>query len=341
MPRDGGLVAVRPVGLSDAIGEGRAVEIRQEGVGGAGQSRLQLARWGQHAIASVGAEALDKRVAALELANDFTQPDLVGGPGQAHASSAAACRDDEAGLGELAHDLHQMVARDPVFASDFVRGDDALGLCSEPHQGTKPKIGERGKAHDCDGPKAGCGDVVLETILRILIRDAMLLQTKYHFRGRDMHSGEREEAIDRRAAFAADVHQRTGIDEPMIERLVHGFYSRVRADEVLGPIFAERITDWGPHLDRMCAFWSSVTLMSGRYHGRPMPAHAPLPIEAAHFDRWLSLFEATARDLCPSAAAELFVEKARLIAHSLELGIASFRGQMLMPGERLECARRA
>lgn len=139
----------------------------------------------------------------------------------------------------------------------------------------------------------------------------------------------------RRAAFAAAVRQRTGIDERMIERLVHAFYGRVQADKVLGPIFVERIADWPAHLARMCAFWSSVVLMSGRYHGRPMQAHAPLPVEGSHFDRWLELFAATARDVCPPAAANLFIEKAKMIAESLELGIATHRGLMLAKGERL------
>ena len=139
----------------------------------------------------------------------------------------------------------------------------------------------------------------------------------------------------RRAAFAADVETRTGIDEETIARLVHAFYARVRADALLGPVFDSRITDWTPHLQRMCAFWSSVVLMTGRYHGRPMPAHAPLPVDAAHFDRWLALFEATAREVCAPAAAELFLAKARMIASSLELGIATHRGMLLRPGERL------
>jgi len=139
----------------------------------------------------------------------------------------------------------------------------------------------------------------------------------------------------RRAAFANEVRQRTGIDEHMIERLVHAFYGRVQADNVLGPIFVERIADWPAHLARMCAFWSSVTLMSGRYHGRPMQAHAPLPVEGTHFDRWLELFAATARDVCPPAAADLFIDKATMIAESLELGIATHRGLMLAKGERL------
>lgn len=148
-------------------------------------------------------------------------------------------------------------------------------------------------------------------------------------------AGTTDEASSRRAAFAADVTAETGIDDEMIHRLVHAFYDRVRDDAVLGPIFAERITDWEPHLAKMCAFWSSVMLMTGRYHGRPMPVHARLPVGAKHFDHWLALFETTARDVCPPAAAERFVEKSRLIAQSLEMGIATSRGVMLAPGERL------
>lgn len=148
-------------------------------------------------------------------------------------------------------------------------------------------------------------------------------------------SAKSEERFERRTAFAAEVRAATGIDDEMIKGLVHAFYGRVRADAVLGPIFDARITDWEPHLARMCAFWSSVMLMSGTYHGRPMPAHAPLPVSAMHFDRWLALFEATAADVCPPAAAARFVERAHAIAESLELGIATFRGQVLAPGERL------
>jgi hemoglobin len=143
------------------------------------------------------------------------------------------------------------------------------------------------------------------------------------------------DAEARRAAFAADVQARTGIDEDMIRCLVHTFYDRIRADEVLGPIFAERIADWAPHLERMCAFWSSVTLMTGRYHGRPMQAHAPLPVDGSHFDRWLGLFAVTANDVCPPAAASYFIERAHMIAESLELGIGTARGLMLAKGERL------
>ncbi|MET0868110.1 MAG: group III truncated hemoglobin [Pseudorhodoplanes sp.] len=139
---------------------------------------------------------------------------------------------------------------------------------------------------------------------------------------------------ERRERITADIMQRTGIDEAMIERLVHGFYAKVRADSVLGPVFDSRITNWEPHLAQMCAFWSSVALMTGRYHGTPMAKHLPLPIDGGHFDRWLGLFEQAAREICPPVAAAHFVERARRIAQSLEFGIAGAHGVMLGKGER-------
>jgi hemoglobin len=140
----------------------------------------------------------------------------------------------------------------------------------------------------------------------------------------------------RREQLTAEIMERTGIDEAMIERLVRGFYARVREDAVLGPIFETRIKDWEPHLAQMCAFWSSVALMTGRYHGTPMARHLPLPVDAGHFDRWLGLFELAAREICPGEAEAHFVERARRIAASLELGIAGAHGVMLGKGERFQ-----
>jgi len=140
--------------------------------------------------------------------------------------------------------------------------------------------------------------------------------------------------VPRRAEITDRIRRETGIDDGMIDRLVRSFYDRVRQDALLGPVFAARIADWEPHLQRMCAFWSSVALMSGRYHGQPMQAHLPLPIDARHFDRWLALFEATARETCPAKAADHFIERARRIAESLELGIASSHGVLLAKGQR-------
>jgi hemoglobin len=141
-------------------------------------------------------------------------------------------------------------------------------------------------------------------------------------------------ALERRERITAEIVASTGITERLIERLVRAFYAKVRNDAVLAPIFDARIGDWEPHLQQMCAFWSSVALMSGRYHGTPMVKHLPLPVDADHFDRWHALFEQTAREVCSPEAAAYFVERARRIAASLELGVAGSQGVMLGNGER-------
>ena len=86
--------------------------------------------------------------------------------------------------------------------------------------------------------------------------------------------------------------------EPMIGLLVRTFYERARQDDVIGPVFAAAVEDWEDHIAKITDFWSSVMLRTGRYGGRPMRPHLILPLEGRHFDRWLDLFEATARELC-------------------------------------------
>jgi hemoglobin len=127
-----------------------------------------------------------------------------------------------------------------------------------------------------------------------------------------------------------------GVTEEMIHQVVHGFYARIRQDPALGPIFNRVIADdaWPAHLQKMCDFWSSVMLMSGRFHGAPMPAHLRIQgqngdgFNARHFARWLHLFSETVAELCPPEAAALFEQKSQMIAQSLQLGIAASRGEI-------------
>jgi len=140
-----------------------------------------------------------------------------------------------------------------------------------------------------------------------------------------------EGAAERRARITRDLMEKTGIDDVMIECLVRTFYARVQADQLIGPVFAARIEDWDAHIAKLCAFWSSVALMTGRYHGQPMQAHLELRIAAEHFDRWIAIFEATASELCPPEAATHFIDRARRIADSFELGMAMRQGKIASP----------
>jgi hemoglobin len=146
----------------------------------------------------------------------------------------------------------------------------------------------------------------------------------------DRLKAEREAAAARRNLLTQDAIERTGITEEMIGELVTRFYGRVREDALLGPVFA-RVQNWDEHLANLRDFWSSVVLMSGRYHGSPMRAHMPLSLAGDHFDRWLDLFEPTAHEVCPPAAAALFIDKARRIADSFEMASATLAGRIAAP----------
>lgn len=121
----------------------------------------------------------------------------------------------------------------------------------------------------------------------------------------------------RRPEHTARLMAETGLDDAMVQDLVYRFYDKVRADPMLSPIFAARIKDWGPHLERMVDFWSSVALMTGRYHGAPVPAHVGLPVDGTHFERWLALFRQTAHEICTPAGAAHVILRAERIAQSL------------------------
>ncbi|MGH6988208.1 MAG: group III truncated hemoglobin [Caulobacteraceae bacterium] len=135
---------------------------------------------------------------------------------------------------------------------------------------------------------------------------------------------------------SAGVHQSSvgavpGITEEMIDALVYGFYAKVRTDPALGPIFNRVIAHdrWPAHLGKMCDFWSSVMLKTGRFNGAPMAVHIRVGgIRPTHFARWLHLFGQTARELCPPEVAAAFSARAEIIAQSLQLNIAASRGEL-------------
>lgn len=126
----------------------------------------------------------------------------------------------------------------------------------------------------------------------------------------------------RRAAAEA-----VGVDAAYIALLVDRFYAQIRDDAVLGPIFNAHIVDWPQHLHQMKHFWASVLHASGTFSGNPMQKHIAIPgLEAAAFERWLALFEATLKAIEPSPqATALVAARARQIADSLLMGIRIHR----------------
>lgn len=112
------------------------------------------------------------------------------------------------------------------------------------------------------------------------------------------------------------------VTDESIGQLVDRFYSKVRADPELGPVFDRAIDEWEPHLATMRDFWSSVMLTSGRYKGNPIAVHARVEgLERKMFARWLELFDETCRELFAESVAREFSRKARRIAESLQLAL--------------------
>jgi hemoglobin len=131
---------------------------------------------------------------------------------------------------------------------------------------------------------------------------------------------------------------RSPITEESLKHLVDTFYARVREDDLIGPVFNGAIDDWPEHLQRLQAFWSAVMLTSGRYKGRPLPAHIKHgdSINPASFERWLGLWRETTDELLDAESAAAMQEKAERIAESLMLGIQFHRGEggMFLGGAR-------
>ena len=142
--------------------------------------------------------------------------------------------------------------------------------------------------------------------------------------------------LDRIRPVAEQALARPGVDRTSIGVLVRKFYSRVRKDERLGPVFAREIVgDWELHLEKMTDFWCSVILKSGEYHGRPVPAHLKLKnVTEADFEIWLALFRETASELFTPDIAAVFVERAERIASSLKLAMFFHLGPAIKaPGD--------
>ncbi len=79
-----------------------------------------------------------------------------------------------------------------------------------------------------------------------------------------------------------------------VKTLVDSFYQKVTADELLSPIFNDLAqVNWEEHLPTMYRFWGSLLLRRNSYQGQPWPKHAVLPVNTAHFARWLGLFKET------------------------------------------------
>jgi len=132
-------------------------------------------------------------------------------------------------------------------------------------------------------------------------------------------------------------HESTDVNEELIGRLVRAFYGRARADARSARSSMPRSS--------IGSTTSPTSPTSGlRSFCRPGAtpgarwAHLVLPLRDEHFDRWLMIFEKTAREQFTAEAADIIVDRARRIADSFEMGIASRRGEIVSPRHTFSAA---
>lgn len=96
--------------------------------------------------------------------------------------------------------------------------------------------------------------------------------------------------------------------------LVSNFYSKVRKDNLLGPVFNNIIEDWESHLEHLTTFWESSLFMSrkleNKYQGNPLQVHIDVDkasnskLTQTHFGIWLQYWTQTIDELFTGEIAE-------------------------------------
>ena len=87
-----------------------------------------------------------------------------------------------------------------------------------------------------------------------------------------------------------------------IELLVNSFYTKVKQDELLSPIFNNvEFFSWDTHIPVMVDFWETLLLDTATYKGNTMQKHITLhrrtPLTPELFERWKLLFYSTLDEL--------------------------------------------
>ncbi|MCC6187304.1 MAG: group III truncated hemoglobin [Chitinophagaceae bacterium] len=115
-----------------------------------------------------------------------------------------------------------------------------------------------------------------------------------------------------------------------IKLLVNTFYDRVQNNELLAPVFASKITDWTPHLEKMYRFWQTILLHEHTYSGSPFSPHAQLPVEQNHFDEWLGLWEGVVDEFFAGENAEEAKKRGKIMAQLFHYKIGYLRAHPAM-----------
>ena len=101
-----------------------------------------------------------------------------------------------------------------------------------------------------------------------------------------------------------------------IGKLISEFYTKVRQDELLSPVFLH--VDWEHHMPVIINFWCSLLLGDQSYRDNPFQKHLRLAIQPEHFERWLQLFTETLNENFSGEKADETIERAHSIARMFQ-----------------------
>ncbi|MEP7257780.1 MAG: group III truncated hemoglobin [Flavitalea sp.] len=118
-----------------------------------------------------------------------------------------------------------------------------------------------------------------------------------------------------------------------IEALISGFYLKVKADPLIGPIFTDVAkVNWEKHLPLMFDFWENTLFYTGAYSGNPMKAHQRLHrmfnLKEEHFTTWVGLFKTTVDELFEGEKALLAKQRAVSISTVIQLDLFSHQKKL-------------
>lgn len=114
--------------------------------------------------------------------------------------------------------------------------------------------------------------------------------------------------------------------------LVDEFYTKIRNDELLGPIFNKVIQDrWPVHLNKMYTFWQTVLLDDHTYYGNPFMPHADLPVDKQHFVRWIKLFYQTLDEYFEGEKVDEAKWRAARMAEMFQYKIEHYKNTNIKP----------
>lgn len=107
-----------------------------------------------------------------------------------------------------------------------------------------------------------------------------------------------------------------------VSELVHAFYSKIRKDDLLGPIFESHIPDelWPEHLDKLTDFWETNLFGIAKFRGSPSKKHINVDrnlqytLTPNHFGKWLQLWFETIDELYEGELASKAKDTARRMA---------------------------